>query len=61
MLTDTGGITTALPALETSLNKRTGSEVVYEAEPEALVDRLLARYRSDDYHCSCYPTREAAG
>ena len=61
VLSDTGGITTALPALETSLNKRTGSEVVYEAQPEALVDRLLARYRSGDYHCSCYPTRGTAG
>jgi uncharacterized protein (TIGR00725 family) len=61
VLTNTGGITTALPALEASLNKRTGSEVMYEAEPEALVDRLLARYRSDDYECSCHPTREGAG
>lgn len=58
VLTGTGGITTALPALEASLNKRTGSEVMYESEPEALVDRLLARYRSGDYVCPCYPARD---
>lgn len=58
VLTGTGGITVALPALEASLNKRTGSEVIYESEPEALVDRLLARYRSGEYECSCYPAQE---
>lgn len=55
VLTGTGGITTALPALEASLNKRTGSQVIYESEPEALVDRLLDRYRSGSYKCPCYP------
>lgn len=56
VLTGTGGITTALPALEASLNKQTGSEVMYESNPEALVDRLLDRYLSGGYKCPCYPT-----
>lgn len=56
VLTGTGGITTALPTLEASLNKRTGSEVMYESDPGRLVDRLLARYRSGSYTCSCSPT-----
>jgi uncharacterized protein (TIGR00725 family) len=56
VLTGTGGITAALPVLEASLNKRTGSEVMYESDPEALVDRLLDRYVSASYICPCYPT-----
>jgi uncharacterized protein (TIGR00725 family) len=55
VLTGTGGITAALPALEASLNKRTGSVVMYEGDPEALVDRLLEHYRSGSYKCPCYP------
>ena len=54
-LTGTGGITDALPTLEASLNKQTGSEVFYAAEPEVLVDRLLERYTSSDYTCPCHP------
>ena len=57
VLTGTGGITAALPALEASLNKQTGSEVMYESDPEALVNRLLERYLSGSYKCPCYPTR----
>lgn len=56
VLTGTGGITTALPALEASLNKRTGSEVIYESDPDVLVERLLERYLSAGYQCPCYPT-----
>ena len=55
VLTDTGGITTALPALEATLNKQTGSEVMYETDPDVLVERLLARYTSGGYKCACYP------
>ena len=55
VLTHTGGITAALPALEASLNKRTGAEVIYEPDPEALVARLLERYVSGDYICPCSP------
>jgi hypothetical protein len=44
VLTGTGGITTALPALEAGMQKSTGSEVLYDADPESLVDRLLQRY-----------------
>lgn len=56
VLTGTGGITSALPALEASLNKQTGSEVMYEADPDVLMRRLLARYVSPNYECACYPT-----
>jgi len=63
VLEGTGGITDALPALETSLNKQTGSEVLYEANPDALIDRLLARYQSGDYTCPCHPSsaRQSSG
>lgn len=56
VLTGTGGITAALPALEASLNKQTGSEVMYGSDPEPLVDRLLERYGSADCRCPRYPT-----
>ena len=55
VLEGTGGITDALPALEASLNKQTGSEVLYDSDPSALVRRLLQRYTSGDYVCSCHP------
>src|SRR5262245_50200745 len=55
VLTGTGGITEALREVETSLRKETGAEVLYDADPMCLVDRLLARYRSADYVCPCRP------
>jgi uncharacterized protein (TIGR00725 family) len=63
VLEGTGGITGALPILEASLNKKTGSEVLYDAKPATLVARLLEQYRSHDYVCPCYPAaaRQARG
>lgn len=55
VLTGTGGITDALPALETTFSKSTGAEILYETDPERLMDRLLERYLSASYHCPCYP------
>ncbi len=55
ILTGTGGITEALRTVEASLRKETGAEVLYEADPARLVDRLLARYQSGDYVCPCRP------
>lgn len=57
VLTGTGGITDALREVEASLRKETGAEVLYEADPERLVDRLLERYRSASYVCPCRPDR----
>ena len=55
VLSGSGGIAEALPALEPTLRKTTGSEVIYEANPKRLIDRLLARYRSPTYVCGCHP------
>jgi uncharacterized protein (TIGR00725 family) len=55
VLTGTGGITEALREVEASLRKDTGAEVICEADPTRLVDRLLERYRSADYVCPCRP------
>jgi uncharacterized protein (TIGR00725 family) len=57
VLTGTGGITDALREVEVSLRKETGAEVLYEADPVRLVDRLLERYRSAGYMCPCRPGR----
>jgi uncharacterized protein (TIGR00725 family) len=61
VLTNTGGITPALPALESSMGKHTGAQVLYESTPEHLVDRLLDRYLSGDYKCPCHPRTGVAG
>jgi len=57
VLTETGGITEALPALVNSFDssKATGAEVLYEGNADRLVDRLVARYLSKTYVCPCYP------
>jgi uncharacterized protein (TIGR00725 family) len=55
VLTKTGGITESLPAMVPSLAKGTGAEVVYESEPDKLVERLIERYQSTDYVCPCHP------
>ena len=56
VLTGTGGITPALPALEVRLaEKHTGAEVLYEEDSAALVERLLDRYLSGSYVCPCSP------
>ena len=51
VLSETGGVTAALPALEATLTKKTGAEVLYDKSPEQLVDRLLRRYLSEEYVC----------
>jgi uncharacterized protein (TIGR00725 family) len=55
VLEGTGGVAAAIPALEASLTKKTGAEVLYEADPARLIDRLLERYLSRDYVCPCHP------
>lgn len=60
VLTGTGGITAALPALETTLGKKTGAEVIYESNPQQLIARLRGRYLSGSYVCPCHPACAAA-
>ena len=56
VLTGTGGITEALRSIEATLSKNTGAEVIYEGDPERLIDRLLARYEAPGYVCPCWPS-----
>ncbi|HLG54317.1 MAG TPA: hypothetical protein VI485_03235 [Vicinamibacterales bacterium] len=55
VLQNSGGITTALPALERNLGKETGAEVLYRDDPKLLVRDLLDRYRAPTYRCPCSP------
>lgn len=57
VLSGTGGITAVLSDVERALGKSTGAEVIYEAEPEALITKLLDRYKSANYECPCQPSR----
>ena len=55
VLTGTGGISEARPAVLAALRKDTGAEVIYDGVPTRLIERLLERYQSDDYVCPCKP------
>lgn len=55
VLTGTGGITNVLPQIVDSLSKKTGSEVMYDSNPQQLITRLLERFQSPEYECSCKP------
>lgn len=46
VLTGTGGITDVIPAVEERLHKATGAEVLYDSDPQRLVNRLLESYLS---------------
>lgn len=61
VLTGSGGIADALPELVPSLDKGSGSEVIYEPDPEQLVKRVLEHYRSAEYVCPCYPESAQGG
>ena len=62
VLQGTGGITSALPVLETQLaEKNTGAQVLYDDNPVRLIERLLDRYLSGGYICPCYPEELTEG
>lgn len=44
VLAGTGGVADGIAALEGRLSKPTGAAVLYDADPDRLVDRLLERY-----------------
>lgn len=55
VLSGTGGIADQIELLERICDKETGAHIIYEREPAALLDQLLAYYR--DVHCgrpSCF-------
>lgn len=55
VLEGTGGITTQIPELVVSFNKDTGANIIYDAEPKALVARLADAYTSRHYkRPSCF-------
>lgn len=61
VLSNTGGITTLLPELVKSIEKKTGAEVMYDANPKRLIERLMERYQSPDYVCACKPESCSCG
>ena len=58
VLKDTGGISGAIKQLETTLNKQTGAQIIYESNPTDLVSLLLERYNSGKYRCPCHPEKD---
>lgn len=58
VLTGTGGIAGHVEDLVRLFKKDTGARVLYDHEPERLIDRLLAYYRTEHYrrpNCFCAP------
>lgn len=49
VLMGTGGITDMVEAILATCNKHTGARVLYDREPQALVQRLLEVYRSEHF------------
>lgn len=55
VLTGTGGISDLIPGILEACAKDTGSFVVYDADPQVLVERLLEKYRSNHHkRPSCF-------
>lgn len=56
ILTGTGGVTDHIPELVATFDKDTGARLVYEGDPEALMDRLIDFYTEHHYRrpsCFC--------
>ena len=61
VLTGTGGVADAVERLIELCQKDTGAVVLYDDEPERLVERLLTYYRAEHYkhpNCFCAPSAE---
>jgi len=55
VLEGSGGITEQLPGLVASFDKKTGAEVIYDADPASLLSRLIEAYTTQHYkHPSCF-------
>lgn len=61
VLAESGGISDVIPEIERSLSKGTGAEVLYDSDPIGLVARLLERYLSPEYVCTCHPNEVQGG
>ena len=56
VLTGTGGITEIVETIIRVSNKQTGAYVLYEEDPEKLIDRLIEYYRTEHFRrpsCFC--------
>ncbi|MFQ5734064.1 MAG: protein containing YHS domain protein, partial [Planctomycetaceae bacterium] len=56
VLNGTGGITSIVPEILAACNKQTGARVVYNDDPEALVEELLRVYQTEHFRrpsCFC--------
>ena len=56
ILDKSGGIADALPDIVNRIDKNTGARLIYEFDPEALVDELIAVYQQQHFRkpsCFC--------
>ena len=50
VLDGSGGIADEIPRLLEAINKPTGANVLFDAEPRALIDKLIKQYVDSHYH-----------
>lgn len=61
ILEGTGGISAEIPAIIRLCNKDSGARVLYDADPRALVQRLIGEFRANpDRYPACFPERRLA-
>ena len=56
VLENSGGITDSLPVIVNSIDKDTGAKLIYESNPEKLVDKLITAYEENHFRkpsCFC--------
>ncbi len=58
VLTGSGGVADEIKSLA-KLSKNTGSVVLYNPDPEVLINELLEKYNSGEYICPCNPSAPA--
>jgi uncharacterized protein (TIGR00725 family) len=64
VLTGTGGIADHLTSMVPMLTKPTGAQVLYDEDPEQLIDRLIEYYWAEHHrhsNCFCEPGAVAGG
>lgn len=55
VLNGTGGITTVIPDILAACNKETGARVVYNDDPDSLIEELLLVFRTEHFRrASCF-------
>jgi len=59
VLTGTGGVADMMETIQKQIQKSTGADVIYNSNPEELVNQLLRRFHDESYTCPCHPSENS--